>query len=190
MDRKVAVIATAFFAAVLVVGVFWGDIMEKANPAPPKLISVTLQRGSSEHGEYEGVYQIKGEILTDCSVAFTYVTPEIGQVEVYEFDGKMYKFLTGKEIGNPTCSEELETGTLTLQFNQKLEGVTVDVWVGKTADDGDHVYFKLIGTWQFMGNSTTPIYLAPSPEKDYKLMKLEKLKNLTKEGGIHEIEEK
>lgn len=187
MGRKVIVIALAFFAAVLIVGVFWGSIMEKANPSPPKLISVKLQRGNPRHSGGEGTYYIQGEILSNCSVAFTYQTPQVGEVTVYELDDKMYSFLTGKSEGKTACSRERVDGTLALQFDQKLDGLSVEIWVGETANDGQHVYFRLIGTWQFMGNSTAPIYIAPSPEKDYKLMKLEELKTLVKENGIHVI---
>ncbi|MDV3103246.1 hypothetical protein [Thermococcus waiotapuensis] len=187
MDRKVVLIALASFMAVLIVGIFWGSILERANPSPPKLISLELQRGNPTQGETEGAYSIVGNILSDCSRALTYQTPKAVEVQIYELDDKMYSLLTEKKEENTTCSKELVKGTLTLQFDRKLEGLSVEIWVGETASDGQHVYFRLIGTWQFTGNSTAPLYLAPSPDKDYKLMKLEELKTLVKENGIHVI---
>ncbi|NJF24918.1 hypothetical protein [Thermococcus sp. Bubb.Bath] len=185
MERKVATIALAFFIAVAFVGVFMGNILERASPAPPRLENITFVSGLSKEPEVNGTYYVEGPILSDCAVAFTYQTNELGQVDVYELDSKAYQYLTRKNVP-PNCSGGMETGTLKLQFNQKMEMLSVSIWIGTTSEDKGDVYFKLLGTWQFTNNASM-VFIQPSPEKDYKLISLTELEKMANHTGIFRI---
>ncbi len=186
MERKVAVIALTFFIAVALVGVFMGDILERASPAPPKLEDISFASGISKEPEVNGTYYVEGPILSDCAVAFTYQTSELGQVNVYELDSKAYQYLTGDNVPY-NCTGGMETGTIMLRFNQKLEMLSVSVWIGTTSEDKGDVYFKLLGTWQFTDNASM-VFIQPSPEKDYKLVSLNELRAIANQTGIFRIQ--
>jgi hypothetical protein len=185
MEKKVATIALAFFIAVALVGVFLGDILERASPAPPRLENITFTSGLSKEPEVNGTYYVEGPILSNCAVAFTYQTNELGQVDVYELDSKAYQYLAGKSIPS-NCTGGMETGTLKLRFNQELEMLSVSIWVGTTSADKGDVYFKLLGTWQFTDNASM-VFIQPSPEKDYKLISLAELEKMVNQTGILRI---
>ena len=185
MDRKITIIVVLLFISVALVGAFWGDILERANPSPPRLLYVELSEGITPGPEDDGTYYVQGNLLSNCTVAFTYLMPEPGRVEVYELDAATYKALTGNGTGK-TCSDELIEGTLKVQFDQKLESLSIQVWNGKLSEDGANVYFKLLGTWQFFDNLSA-VYVAPSPEKDYKLVTIQELKEMIKENGVHPL---
>jgi len=188
MDRKITIIVVLLFISVALVGALWGNILKRANPSPPRLVDVELSRGIVSGPEDERVYYVQGNVLSNCTVAFTYLSPEQGRVEVYELDAATYKALTGNDT-RKNCSDELIEGTLKVQFDQELESLSIQVWNGKLSEDGVHVYFKLIGTWQFFDNLSA-VYITPSPEKDYKLITVQELDEMVKKNGIHLISER
>jgi hypothetical protein len=185
MDRKVLIFTLAFFTAVLLVGIFWNDILEQANPSPPRLVEVSLERGLSHEPEVNGTYFIEGGILSDCAVAFTYDTPEVGSVDIYELDTRAYNILSGKNIAKP-CSTSLIEGTIKLRFDQPLDSLSVSIWIGRTADNGESIYFQLLGTWRITDNQSV-VFLHPNPESDYKLMSFPELKALVNQSGLYPV---
>lgn len=185
MDRKITVIVVILFISIAVIVAFGRDILERANPSPPKLLDVELSRGIFSEPETDGTYYVQGNILSDCSVAFTYVLPEPGKVEVYELDGETYKAITGNQT-DLECSGKLVEGTLKIRFDQTMEFLSIQIWNGRLSDDGSHVYFQLLGTWQFFGNLSA-VYVEPSPEKDYKLTTLPDLEDIVNSNGIHPL---
>lgn len=185
MDRKVLVFTIAFFIAVLLVGIFWNDILEQANPSPPRLIEISLEKGLSNEPESTGTYFIEGALLSDCARAFTYDTPDVGVVDVYELDARAYNMLTG-ENSEVECSHSLIEGTIKLKFDQELNSLSVSVWVGRTAEDGKSIYFQLLGTWKITDNQSV-VFLQPTPESDYKLMSVTELRELINQTGLFPI---
>ncbi len=185
MDRKITIIVVLLFISVALVGTFWGDILEKATPSPPRLRDIELKRGTFSGPSSDGIYYVQGNILSNCTVAFTYLLPEQGRLEVYELDAATYKALTGNSTEGAYSSELIE-GTLKVQFDQKLDFLSIQVWSGKLSEDGANVYFRLLGTWQFFDN-VSAVYVAPSPDKDYKLMTIEELKEIVQTNGIYPV---
>ena len=183
MDRKITVIVVILFVSIALIGAFWGDILERANPSPPKLLNLKLSRGIFPGPETDGTYYVQGNILSDCTVAFTYTLPESGRVEVYELDWETYKAITGNQT-YLNCSGKLIEGTLKIKFDQRVESLSIEIWNGRLSDDGSHIYFQLLGTWQFFDNLSA-VYVEPSPEKDYKLITLQDLKDIVNSNGIH-----
>ncbi|MCD6523905.1 MAG: hypothetical protein J7K48_02755 [Thermococcus sp.] len=185
MDRKITIIVVSLFISVALVGTFWGDILERANPSPPRLVDIELKRGTFSGPEDDGTYYVQGNLLSNCTVAFTYLLPKQGKLEVYELDAATYKALTDNDT-RKNCSDELIEGTLKVQFDQELESLSIQVWSGKLSEDGANVYFRLLGTWQFFDNLSA-VYVAPSPDKDYKLMTIKELEEIVQANGIHPV---
>ncbi|ASJ00280.1 hypothetical protein [Thermococcus gorgonarius] len=181
-EKKVVALTLGFFTTILLLGIFWNDILETANPSYPKLLNLSVQKGLSKEAETDGTYFIEGPVLSDCAAAYTYDVPDVGVVNVYELDAEAYKLLTGKNI-TINCSHSMMDGTVKLEFDQPLESLSVSIWVGKTAYNGENVWFQLIGTWQITKNQTV-IFIHPNPSEDSKVMSLSDLKKFVEENGL------
>ncbi|WP_297486797.1 hypothetical protein [Thermococcus sp.] len=186
MRGKVLAISLILFVSFALVSVFWSQIAERANPSPPRLENLTLRPGLVGGPEVDGVYTVEGPIIDSCAVAYTYTTTGSGQVEVYELDDAAYSYLRTGRRGNETCRQGMKEGTVILKFDQPMESLSVSVWIGRTAEDGDSVYFQLLGTWRFADNASA-VFIRPSPEKDFKLMSLKELSALVNSSGLYGI---
>jgi len=186
MRGKVLTISLILFVSFTLVAVFWSQIAEKANPSPPRLEGLTLRPGLVKGSEIDGVYTVEGPIIDSCAVAYTYTSTGSGGVEVYELDGAAYSYLRTGRRGNGSCRQGMKEGTLLLKFDQPVESLSVSIWVGRTAEDGDSVYFQLLGTWRFADNASA-VFIRPSPDKDFKLMSLRELSSLVNSSGLYRI---
>ena len=181
---RVMILSLVTFAAILVlsIGPWWGNLMGDVTPKPPNVTAIYLGYTSPD-GEWQFV--VEDRILSDCSVAYVYNFTPMGVLTVYEIDAGTLRAL-GFDTNDTTCGGNLAYGYLAVNFSQRPDTLSVVVWVSKSSSNGEDVYFLELGSWRFVNGSYIG-YIAPPMDKNYMLLRLDDVRRMVNETGIHYI---
>ena len=186
MKNKVLIGLLIIFALTVIIGLgpWWNDIAGNINPPAPNVSAVYLGFQKPQNID-AWQFVVEDQILTDCTVAYTYSYDGAGKLTVYEVDSGTLRSL-GFNAQSTKCSNTREYGVIAVNFTERPEILSIEIWVSQTSNGGNDVYFQQLGNWRFANGSYIG-FIAPPVNKDYALLSLERVKELMNRTGIHRI---
>ncbi|WP_297534745.1 hypothetical protein [Thermococcus sp.] len=184
LKNRVLALVLVLFALLLVLSVspWWRDIMGGVEPQPPNVSAIYL--GTKAPGGH-WQFIISDRLLSDCAVGYVYNYTPNGVLTVYELDGGTLAALGFKNT-TVKCRGLLTYGYLAVNFTQRPDVLSVDLWVSKSSTNGRDVYFVEIGNWRFVNGSYIG-YTAPPMSNNYMLLNVSAVEEMVNRTGIHYV---
>ncbi|WP_148882587.1 MULTISPECIES: hypothetical protein [Thermococcus] len=186
MRNKVVIGLLVIFAVMVILGVgpWWDNIIGDVSPPPPNVSAIYL--GVKNPDAQKGwQFVVEDSILTDCMVAYIYSFDHPGKLTVYELDGGTLNSL-GLNFEVQNCTNVRRYGVLAVNFTERPDVLSIEIWVSKSSTGGNDVYFQQLGNWRFVNGSYIG-FTAPPMNDDYALLDIEKVRELMNATGIHYI---
>lgn len=186
MKNKVLIGLLAAFVLIVVIGLgpWWKDISGGIKPTGPNVTATYLGIHKPPNvGDWQFV--VEDPILTDCMVAYLYDYDGIGKLKVYEIDAGTLKAL-GLGNGESNCTNVRRYGVFAVNFTERPETLSIEIWLSKSSTEGHDVYFQELGNWRFVNGSYIG-YIAPPMNDDYALLNITTVERMVNKTGIHMI---